>query len=89
MTNREYLNTLTAEERASVEETYRNHVLYDYIAWDLFWNSENGNEMEFVKCLEVRPYRDRTIYILCHEEIDGILYERIFDGEEIILRPLD
>ena len=85
MTNFEYMKSLTEEQRKEVEKTYTRHPLAKYIDWEAFFSSEDGNEMHFVKELRRRVYEGNECIVL--EEIieDGILYDKMFDGEEVVI----
>ena len=49
MTNKEYRNSLPEAEKEKWDNTYtKGHPLKDYINWDAFLNSEDGNEMNFL-----------------------------------------
>ena len=71
MTNKEYLNTLSPEKRAECEKTYSKGVypLYDYIDWNAYWNSEDGNALHFLNY--VRKYKDEfdREYVVLKEDI--------------------
>jgi hypothetical protein len=56
---------LSAEEQSRFRKTYSNHPLFDYIDWEAYYNSTNGNAMDFVNHLG--KYKDENgndVYIL-------------------------
>ncbi|MBR0540594.1 MAG: hypothetical protein IJK26_00085 [Clostridia bacterium] len=59
---------LTDEQKKNFLDTYANHPLADYIDWKAFYNSDDGNEMNFVKAVRVDKDEDGNLnYVL--EEI--------------------
>ena len=48
MTNKERLDSLSPAERRECMTQYFDHPLFKYIDWKAFFESENGNEMDFV-----------------------------------------
>lgn len=70
MTNREYRNSLTEAEQAKWDMTYMSgHPLKEYINWEAFLDSEDGNEMNFlVDSVDVaKDIYGRTVYVLEHK----------------------
>ena len=65
MTNGEAYNILTDKERADCFKVYDNHPLTDYIDWDSYYESENGNALDFVNCLDRFVDEDNgTVFVL-------------------------
>lgn len=52
ITNGEAFQQLNEAQKEAFRETYRNHPLADYIDWDAFYESGNGNALDFVKHIE-------------------------------------
>lgn len=50
-TNGKTFDTLTSEEKIEFKETYKNHPLFDFIDWEAFYHSKNGNAFDFVDCI--------------------------------------
>jgi len=90
MTNYEYINSLSAEKRLEIQKTYARHPLAKHIDWRAFFQSDNGNELDFIRFIrkETDEY-DRVIYTLEEMIVDGIMYAKIYNGEDIILVPCD
>lgn len=86
MTNIDYISKLPEDERKEAINTYKQHPLNEYIDWKAFFESTDGNEMNFLKVLEKKTDEyDNTIYVLEELFIDGIRYEKIYNGEYIEL----
>ena len=67
MTNKEYRNSLPEAEKEKWDNTYtKGHPLKDYINWDAFLNSEDGNEMNFLidKVDVAEDIYGRKVYVL-------------------------
>lgn len=93
MTNREYLENLTQEAQQDCLATYskNKHPLYDYIDWDAYWGSTDGNELHFLRT--IREYTDnegRRYAVLKEMSVDGMDYELSyrFDDDSIIQSPI-
>ena len=48
MTNKEYYLSLNDKGKQDFENTCKEHPLNEYIDWEAFFDSEDGNEMHFV-----------------------------------------
>ncbi len=53
MTNIQELKSMVGETREKFLSAYENHPLKDYIDWDSFFESDDGNEMHFLCCYDV------------------------------------
>jgi hypothetical protein len=49
MTNAEQIKTLNPKLQEKYINAYRKHPLHDFIDWDSFLGSTDGNEMHFLK----------------------------------------
>jgi hypothetical protein len=54
VTNGEFFKKLTNEEKLKFREQYGNHPLKDFIDWQQFYDSESGDEMEFVNGIKCK-----------------------------------
>lgn len=86
MTNREYRNSLSSVEKVKWDNTYTNgHPLKDYIDWDAFLDSENGNELDFLldKVEIAEDKYGRKVFILERyvEEDTGFDYTYVYIPE--------
>lgn len=68
MTNREAYNNLSENEKTKYNRIYSRHPLAPYIDWQAFYDSEDGNTMHFVDCIEIREINDEKIYLLQKNE---------------------
>lgn len=90
MTNYEYIRTLPNEQRIEVQKTYARHPLAKYIDWRAFFQSENGNEIDFVRFIRKETDElDRVVYTLEESIIDGIMYAKIYNGDDVMLVPCE
>lgn len=83
MTNGKTYQGLTQEQQKDFRKTYQNHLLVDYIDWKAFYDSENGNAMDFVQYLD--KYTDekgQTVYVLDKLVENDMDYKLIFVCEE-------
>ena len=49
VTNGEFFKSLSVEEQQNFREQYGRHPLREFIDWQEFYNSSNGNELDFIK----------------------------------------
>lgn len=80
MLNRDYINSLPNDKKKECYELYRNHPLYDFIDWNAFLNSENGNEMQFVRYKTIIYDEFGNEYYVLKEENDSLLIYSIIDN---------
>lgn len=73
-TNGEFFKSLSTEEKVKFREQYGKHPLRDFIDWQEFYNSQDGNELDFVKCIE------KTTMV-----IDNVFDEEIQEEKEVII----
>lgn len=86
MTNREYRNSLPETEQVKWDKTYMNgHPLKEYINWEAFLDSENGNELDFLlDTVEIaEDTYGRKIYVLDRydDKDTGFSYADIYIAE--------
>lgn len=65
MTNYEQRKNIPPHQKEECERLYREHPLAEYIEWQKYFESDDGNEMHFVKAIDV--YSDengKTNYVL-------------------------
>ena len=74
MTNGEIYNTLPDDEKNKFRAAYNSHPLFNYIDWKAFYNSDDGNALNFVK------YRNK--YITKQGDIVYILDNITSDNQE-------
>ena len=91
VTNGEAFRQLNDEQKAMFRETYRNHPLTDYIDWDAFYESENGNALDFVKCIEKTVDESgNDVFFLERIQEDDMDYKLMFVcGENIFVKEPD
>lgn len=83
MTNGEAYKTLNDREREEFRKVYGDHPLADYIDWDSYYESENGNAMDFVNCLDSYVDEDGNTILVLEEVVeDDMDYYLIFDCDE-------
>lgn len=83
MTNYEGIKNISQQQRAECEKMYLAHPLSKYIDWKAFFASDDGNEMHFVKALDV--YKDdngKTNYVLERKLIKDIDYHLVYVAED-------
>ena len=80
MLNRDYINSLPNDKKKECYELYRNHPLYDFIDWNAFLNSENGNEMQFVRYKTIIYDEFGNEDYVLKEENDSLLIYSIIDN---------
>lgn len=79
MTNGEMYSTLTVGEQIEFRKVYNEHPLADYIDWDSYYKSENGNALDFVNYIS--KYTDdngNTVFVLEECVEDDMDYCLIF-----------
>lgn len=67
MTNREKIENLSPERKANAEKTYSKgvHPLYDYIDWNAWWNSEEPDELKYLrKVKDIVDEKENKYYLL-------------------------
>lgn len=52
MINSQHLSIMTAALQKKAKQLYANHPLHEYIDWEAYMESEDGNEMHFVRCID-------------------------------------
>lgn len=89
MTNKEYMESLAPEQQADFKATYskeRQGELYDYIDWNAWWNSEDRNELHFLKCMyqyvDEREDRYAVLNTFPSKSADGATYVNIYSFSE-------
>lgn len=91
-TNSDFYEGLSEKDKQNFLDTYSNHPLHDYIDWKAFYESGDGNEMNFVKALgkELNENGD-TVYVLDRITENDEDYELVFDTteSEIQKRPIE
>lgn len=82
-TNGMSYSALTPEEKEKFRETYNNHPLVNFIDWQAYYNSSDGNALHFVRCID--KYTDeegRRVFVLDKINEDDLDYKLIFVCEE-------
>ena len=65
MTNGEAYQKLTTDEKIKFRKMYNEHPLFGFIDWKAFYNSEDGNAMNFVNCQNIIHNKyGQTVYVL-------------------------
>lgn len=85
MTNEMAFSNLTAEGQQEFRKVYNRHPLSDYIDWQAYFASENGNALDFVKCIDKFKDADgNQIYVLEEVVEDDLDYKLVFNcGDNI------
>lgn len=82
-TNGKNYNELSPEEKEVFVDMYKNHPLNNYIDWESYYNSENGNALDFVKCIDkYKDEEEKEVFVLEKTVIDEHDYLLIFVCEE-------
>lgn len=63
-TNYEKMSSMPEIERANCMQVYKRHPLYNYINWEEFWKSTDGNEMHFLQYLDKFIDKDQNTNIV-------------------------
>lgn len=80
MTNGELFKQLSERDKAKFRKLYSKHPLSEYIDWDAFYDSDNGNALDFVMCLEKTTNDEgNTILVLKEIQEDGEDYKLAFN----------
>lgn len=82
-TNGEAYKNLSDEEKNDFRKMYMEHPLASYIDWEAYYNSTDGNALNFVIC--INKYEDeegRLVFTLENLIIDDLDYKLIFVCEE-------
>ncbi len=65
MTNGEVFQSLTTEEKLLFRKYYNSHPLFGFIDWKAFYESEDGNAMNFVSYQnKYKNIYGQTVYVL-------------------------
>lgn len=81
-TNGDFFKGLSKEDKIKFREQYGRHPLRDFIDWQEFYNSENGNELDFVKCIEkTKMVIDNMFDEEVQEEKDVIILLEFIDDD--------
>lgn len=79
MTNGEAYSNLTLEEKDEFRKVYNDHPLADYIDWDEYYASTDGNALDFVRCLNRLTDADgEAVFVLEELVEDDMDYYLIF-----------
>ena len=79
ITNSKFYEGLPGDKKLDFLKSYAEHPLVDYIDWEAFYRSEDGNEMNFVKALRTRTDEDgNKVYVLKEIVMFDEDYELIF-----------
>lgn len=82
-TNGEAYQALPDEEKNNFREIYGNHPLADYIDWQAYYASNNGNALDFVRCIDKYKDKDgKQVYVLEDITEDDLDYKLIFVCED-------
>lgn len=92
MTNSDIYESLSEANKKSFTETYSQHPLADYIDWKAFYESDDGDEMHFLKYERTEKNENGgLVYVLKEIDDNGEDYEIIFDTDEqeVQKRPIE
>ncbi len=92
MTNSDVYESLSEADKKSFTETYSQHPLADYIDWKAFYESDDGDEMHFLKYERTEKNENGgLVYVLKEIDDNGEDYEIIFDTDEqeVQKRPIE
>lgn len=65
MTNMQYMQFLSPQKQEECKNVYMTHPLAQYIDWDAFLKSENGNSLDFLKReSEYTDENNNKVYVL-------------------------
>lgn len=93
-TNGEFFKSLSNEEKIKFREQYGKHPLREFIDWQAFYNSESGDEMDFVKCIkkdrmviddsfkDAETQEEENVIILLEFEDDDTEYQLVYAIED-------
>lgn len=70
ITNIEAFNALTAKKQEELRSVYASHPLVDYIDWDEYYDSPNGNALDFVKCVDSYTDEENRLVFVLEELVD-------------------
>ncbi len=88
-TNSDVYFGLSDKDKQHFLDTYENHPLKDYIDWNAFYRSNDGNEMHFVKALRTRQNEDGgMVYVLKEVVENDEDYEVVYDTTENEIQKL-
>lgn len=78
-TNGQFFCDLKPSEQEDFRRKYGSHPLVDYIDWDAFYASDDGDEMNFVNCIRKGEDEEgNTVFVLCYIISQDEDYELIF-----------
>ena len=92
MTNSDIYESLSEADKKSFTETYSQHPLADYIDWKAFYESDDGDEMHFLKYERTEKNENGSlVYVLKEIDDNGEDYEIIYDTDEqeVQKRPIE
>lgn len=75
--------SLSLEEKKKFREMYNNHPLVNYIDWEAYYNSYDGNALNFVEC--IGKYKDeegRQVFVLGYITENDLDYKLLFVCEK-------
>lgn len=93
-TNGEFFKSLSNEEKIKFREQYGKHPLREFIDWQAFYNSESGDEMDFVRCIkkdrmviddtfkDEETQEEENVIILLEFEDDDTEYQLVYAIED-------
>ena len=82
-TNSDVYQGLSETDKENFLNTYSNHPLVDYIDWKAFYESDDGDEMHFLKYERKEKNENGSlVYVLADIDDNGEDYEIIYDTDE-------
>lgn len=89
ITNSDVYFGLSEEQKKDFLNTYSNHPLVDYIDWKAFYESEDGNEMNFVETVRVsKDENGNPIYVLKEFVENDEDYELVYFAADNEIRKM-
>lgn len=70
-TNSDVYFGLSEEQKENFLKTYSNHPLVNYIDWKAFYDSDNGNEMDFVNAVRIDKDEEGNLNYVLKEVVEN------------------
>lgn len=82
-TNEKAYFMLNQSQKQVFVEVYRNHPLAEYIDWTAFYDSTNGNTLDFVRCIDRYINEEgKEVFLLKKFTKDEMDYKLLFICED-------
>lgn len=83
MTNGKAFQNLSQEEKEQFMQTYNDYPLKDYVDWQSYYDSGNGNALDFVVAIAKGRNEDgNLVFVLDEFSEDDMDYKLIYVCEE-------